>query len=130
MVFVEQPTEDIAPLDCLGSRRLDTRVPASGGVGTAQIKAAMRPMGVVVGGVRTQDTRQVSSADDQHVIQRFPPHPADQPLDVGVGLWSPGSPSRSITRLRACWVIQGALGLALTPIPRIRRLSRCMNTST
>lgn len=72
MVLVDQPTEDLAPLRRLGSRWPWTRDRAPDIVRTAKAEPAMRSMRVVMRGILTQHDQQVSSTQDQHVIEHLP----------------------------------------------------------
>jgi hypothetical protein len=74
MVLVDQPTEDLAPL-----RRLDSGWPwaraqdwAPDVVRTAKTEPAVRSMRVVMRGILAQDVRQMSTTQDQHVIEHLP----------------------------------------------------------
>src|SRR6266545_587737 len=89
MVLVDQPTEDLAPRGPHGPRRPRSGHWAPDILRAAKTEPAMRSMRVVMRGVLTQDLRQVSSTQDQHVIEHLPPHASDRSLDVAVGLWGP-----------------------------------------
>jgi hypothetical protein len=89
MVLVDQPTEDRAPLGLLRPRSPWTLDRALEIVRAAKIEGAVGPVRVVVRGILTQDARQVSSADDQEVIEHLSSQTSDQSLDVSVGLWAP-----------------------------------------
>jgi hypothetical protein len=89
MVLVDQPTEDLATLDRLGPRWPWARDRPTHIVRTTKTQPTMRSMRVVMRDVLTQHVRQVSSTQDQHVIEDLPPHASDQSLDVTVGLWAP-----------------------------------------
>ena len=83
-VFVDQAPEDLAPLHRLDPRGPGNWVPARDRVGTAEAEPTMGSMRVVMLGVFMQNPRQLSSPEDEHVIQHLPAHPTDQPLDVSV----------------------------------------------
>src|SRR6266540_5380844 len=87
MVLVDQPTEDLPPLDRPAPRGPRAWDRLSDIVRTAKTQPTMRSMRVVMRGTRTQDVHQVSSTQDQHVIEDLPPRASDQSLDVAVGLW-------------------------------------------
>ena len=86
MVFVDQPTGKVAPLDRIGSRRLRLWHRAQDIVWTAKTESSVRSMRLVMLGVLPQDTEQVSSTQDQHVIEHLPAYASDQSLGVSVGL--------------------------------------------
>src|SRR6266540_3760447 len=83
MVLADQPTEDLVP------RWPWARDPAPDIVRTTKSEPTMRSMRVVVRDVLTQHVHQVSSTQDQHVIEHLPPQASDQSLDVTVGLRGP-----------------------------------------
>src|SRR6266542_3990856 len=89
MVLVDQPTEDLAALDRFGPRWPGARDRPADIARTTKTEPAMGSMRVVVRGVLTRHVHQVSSTQDQHVIEDLPPKASDQPLDVPVGLWGP-----------------------------------------
>ena len=72
MVLVDQPTEDLATLDRLGPRRPWTCDRAVDVVGATKTESTVRSIRVVMRGILTQDAPQVSSAQDQHVIEHLP----------------------------------------------------------
>src|SRR5438093_4793547 len=87
MVLVDQSTEDLAPGGPHEPGRPRTGRWTPDISRRAKAEPAMRSMGVVMPGVFTQDRRQVSSTEDQHVIEGLPPQTSDQSLHVAVGLW-------------------------------------------
>lgn len=89
MVLVDQPTEDLAPLDSPGpgGPRAWGRAPDL--VRGAKAEPAMGPIRVVVRSIRMQHSLQVSSTQDQHVIERLASDASDQSLHVTVGLGGP-----------------------------------------
>jgi len=89
MVLVDQSTEYLAGLRGPGTRWTRPGDWAPDTLQAAKTEPAMRSVRVVLRGVLTQDLRQVSSTQDQHVIEDLPTHASDQLLDVAVGLWGP-----------------------------------------
>ncbi len=77
---MDQPTEDLATLDRLGPRGLRAWDRPADIVRTAKTEPAMRSMRVVVRGILTQHLHQVSSTQDQDVIEDLPPPASDQSL--------------------------------------------------
>ena len=75
----------------------------------------MGSMRVVMLGVFTQNPRQVSAPEDEHVIQHLSAHPSDQPLDVSVGLGRPVRGEPDLDALGRKDLIEAAtvLGIAI-----------------
>ena len=91
MVLVDQPTEDPAPLRRLGARCAWGWDRPADIVRTTKIQPTMRSMRVVMRGILTQDVRQVSSTQDQHVIE-----------DLKGSKTLPRGPARRFRRMPTC----------------------------
>ena len=72
MVLVDQPAEDLAPLDRLGPRGPRTCDRAVDVVRATKTEPAVRSMRVVMRDVLAQQVQQMSSMKDQDVIEHLP----------------------------------------------------------
>ena len=83
-VFVDQSAEHVDPFDApdivdAGGCRLRRRD------GHVEVDAAVRPSGVVVPDVLSQDLFEVAAVPDEYPVEAFGPYGAYPPLRVGVG---------------------------------------------
>jgi 5'-deoxynucleotidase YfbR-like HD superfamily hydrolase len=81
-VFVDQPTQHIAPLDTQAIGRLASRIQPR--IRRPQIQTAVRPLGVVVGDIGPKGPLQMSAAEHQRPVQALGPDGPDPSFSEGV----------------------------------------------
>ena len=81
---MDESAEAIASTDPRLSQGRRVRMRAAAWLWRRQLEGAMRPMGVVVVDIEVEDTCEVAASDDQHPVQAFPTHRADEAFRIGI----------------------------------------------
>lgn len=126
-VFVNEPAEDVNPLDA--SSRLGAASGVWLGDGDVEVEAAVRAGAVVVPEVVGQDSLKVATVPDQDPVQALGPQGAYPSFGVGV---RPGRPRRDLEHVDASGCehgVEGSAELGITSRMRNPNLSACWSRS-
>jgi hypothetical protein len=96
-------------------RSFDAVFAAEGMKVVTKTEPTIRSMRVVVREVLTQQVQQVSSAQDQHVVEDLPAHASDQSLGVPVGLGRPVRGEHDLDAFGGEYRIEASTALGVGP---------------